>query len=244
MYQIEIEASIQRKIGEASLFRFILNEMTAAALLLARCKTPLILLIDLIDETHTVTVDGQESTETLVNTVALPTNFCRELYRCYSTTRGVEVDIFNNTHDLESCYERAKSGNVVGVCAEGTNLHYRNVPSTDDILQLSYYGIPVLSGSEYYPHQFMLGENYEVAWLPEEYQDHLIAGKAAAVLLRQLAADGRYGPERRQFAAAESGRLMQEYASALQALYLDTCGNRPKAQHMRYHSGSGRRGWR
>jgi hypothetical protein len=229
--QITLEQYVQRKVKEPSLYPQIVDKLNLAASAVAKSTTPNILLVDLIS-------DGVNSVTALDpgHSVALPTDYCRELFKCYSSTNSLDIDIFKNSQELDRCYDKnTTSTKVIGVAAEAGYLHYRYSPTTADVLELSYYAKPPL---------FAVGLNNDVTWLPEQYQLSLLGDYAASLLLDELANDISYGSEKRQAAAQQSDKLMAVWLNTMQMLYRETCGNRPIQRPVKMYYGSGRKGYR
>ena len=97
---------------------------------------PFVFLPDLEDN-DTVTTD------TSLNYVALPSDFMKQLFRCYSTTNNREIPIFNSADLLFRRYSYIdQGGRVTGVARRGANLVYQRIPSSAETLRLHFFRKP------------------------------------------------------------------------------------------------------
>ena len=86
--------------------------------------------------------NGTVATDT-VNYKALPADYQKNLYYCYSTAQSREIPVYNDfRHILRDVAVIDQAGYVFGVAVRGSNLHYQRIPSTSDTLQVHYYKKP------------------------------------------------------------------------------------------------------
>lgn len=179
-----------------------------------------VILYDTTDTGTTTPLYEDPAPERLQNKVAMPDDYCRELFKCYSTTNEDPVDIYADSQQMEAAdVSYDDTGDVYGVCVEAGYLKYCKSPTVEEELEISYYANPPL---------FAEGSNDEVTWLPEEFQQQLIGNYAAAEILNSMATDFDYGAEKRELCSQRAQSLIGQFGMELQNLYRKTHGSRPK----------------
>jgi len=84
------------------------------------------------------------STSITLSYVALPSNYQRNLFDCYNSTRSWHIKIYGSLVLLNRNFQQLdQAGSIQGVAIRGTNLHYQRIPSTSESLTLFYYRPPV-----------------------------------------------------------------------------------------------------
>lgn len=84
-----------------------------------------------------------------ISYVPLPSNYHKNLFRCYSLTNNWQIDIYESVALLLRDFSRIdRSGIVVGVAVRGSNLHYQRIPSSPETLRIHYYKIPTVLADE------------------------------------------------------------------------------------------------
>lgn len=77
------------------------------------------------------------------NVVALPTNFHKNLTTCYNVTKKTHVQVYNSRFLIDRrLRDLNKAGSVIAVSKDGSNLYYQKIPTTVEVLQISYYKKP------------------------------------------------------------------------------------------------------
>lgn len=91
-----------------------------------------------------VAIDGTTiTTSASANSVALPTDFQRNLYKCHSITRNTDVKIYSSPAALDKLFSEVESsGSVIGVCEYGANLYYQKRAA--EALHIYYMKEPTL----------------------------------------------------------------------------------------------------
>jgi hypothetical protein len=85
--------------------------------------------------------DSTVTTSASVNYVALPTNFHKNLMKCYSTTNSRWVQVHKSTRLLFRQFGTVDTkGSVVGVTVRGSKLYYQRLAA--ETLKLYYYAHP------------------------------------------------------------------------------------------------------
>ncbi|MBA3031018.1 MAG: hypothetical protein FP816_19700 [Desulfobacteraceae bacterium] len=98
----------------------------------------IILLPELQAEDTVDTVAG-------VNFTALPSDFQRNLFYCYSEANLRRVTIYSDFRKiLAMAGVIDQPGYVYGVATRGSNLHYQRIPGTAETLQIHYYRNPTV----------------------------------------------------------------------------------------------------
>jgi hypothetical protein len=111
-----------------------------------------------LDSTDTVT------TSITLYSVALPTTFQRNLYKCHNDTQNRWVKVYDNLSDLERHYAvLTQTGYISGVATEGANLHYQRIPSSAEVLKLYFLKQPTVLTSTSTPNE-----------LPDEFSRSLL----------------------------------------------------------------------
>ena len=84
------------------------------------------------------------TTSTTLSYVAMPSDYQRNLFDCYNSTRSWHVEIKGSFRLLTRMFQQLdQAGSIQGVAVRGTNLHYQRIPSTAESLTLYYYRPPV-----------------------------------------------------------------------------------------------------
>ena len=97
---------------------------------------PLVLLDDL--ETQ-----DDVTTDTTYPYTALPSDYQKNLFYVYNSTKYWEVRIIASLGDLYRRFHKLdQSGTIVGVAIRGNYIHYQRIPSSAETLQLHYYRKP------------------------------------------------------------------------------------------------------
>jgi hypothetical protein len=98
----------------------------------------LVLLPDLQAENIVYTAVG-------VNYAAMPSDFQRNLYYCYSEDNLRRIKIYDDFRQVLSLAGVIdQPGYVYGVAVRGRNLHYQRIPSAAETLQVYYYRNPTV----------------------------------------------------------------------------------------------------
>ena len=96
----------------------------------------------LVDESagSEVTITGPS-----VSYVPLPSDYHKNLFRCYSVTNNRQIEIYESVALLLRRFSLVnRSGVVVGVAVRGSNLYYQRIPSSPETLRIHYYKMPTL----------------------------------------------------------------------------------------------------
>lgn len=92
------------------------------------------------------------TTSTSVNYVALPSDYQKALFRCYSTTHNRHIRIYESAALLWRRYSYIDQGGAVtGVAVRGANLVYQRIPSSAETLRLHFYRVPTTDEVECLP---------------------------------------------------------------------------------------------
>lgn len=90
-----------------------------------------------LEDSDTVTTD------TSLAYKAMPADYQRHLYKCHSDTHNRWVKIYESLPMLDMRFtDLTTAGDVVGVTVQGSNLHYRRIPSSAETLRLYFLKKP------------------------------------------------------------------------------------------------------
>jgi len=97
---------------------------------------PRVLLNDLEDQEDV-------TTSTTLSYVALPSDYQKNLFRCYNASKYWPVKVYASLDALYNMFTRLDTGGAIdGVTVVGANLHYQRIPSATETLQLHFYREP------------------------------------------------------------------------------------------------------
>ncbi len=107
-------------------------------------------------------------TSTTLAYVSMPTDFQRNLYKCFSNTNSRWIKVYDSLADLHSRFSTLDQGGAVsGVVEQGGTLYYQRLPGTAEQLDLYYLKIPTVITASSTP-----GE------IPEEFSKPLFVSYA------------------------------------------------------------------
>ena len=152
--------------------------------------------------------DDTLDTDTSESFKALPTDYQRNLYRCYSTTNNRRIKIWPSLTELLRQYSQPDlGGSVTGVAVRSVNLHYQRIPATAETLKLYYLKNPtVLSGLSDTPDE-----------IPDQYVRPLMVNYCCArMFLRKITGDAN----ERVWAEQKAKEHFALYEQALRELEL------------------------
>lgn len=131
----------------------------------------------------TLTEEAAGESITIANSgpsyVPLPSNYQKNLFKCYSDTRNRWVHVYGSLRLLLREFSYVdRSGAVRGVAVRGSNLHYQLIPSSPETLYIYYYRKPTdMSDDDDTPdgipesyHEDLL-INFALKWIYSEIED-------------------------------------------------------------------------
>ena len=139
------------------------------------------------------------STSTSVSYVALPSDYQKNLFYCYNTTRYRKEKIYGSLEDLQRQFSKLdQAGSIVGVAIRGSNLHYQRIPSSSETLQLHYYRPPV----------DMDDDDDEPDGLPAHLAKLLLVHHACAAIFSEIEQDMKGAKINTQFHEGKSNEYL------------------------------------
>lgn len=78
-----------------------------------------------------------------LNSTDMPVDFCKNLVLAYNKTTSDPIKVYDSRRLMHRASPDAPTGgNVMAICADGTQLYYRQTPPTDQIAELYYHRNP------------------------------------------------------------------------------------------------------